>query len=109
MASGRRSAVRGTTTENRSVSGWTEGDAWVYTWSPFHDQAGLLQLMGGAEAYDAKLDQHFSGGHNVHSNEPSHHYGYLYDYGGQPWKTQAMVRKIADEGISGDFGWSRWG
>ncbi|HKO20233.1 MAG TPA: GH92 family glycosyl hydrolase [Acidobacteriaceae bacterium] len=81
--------------ENRSVSGWTEGDAWVYTWSPLHDQAGLLKLMGGAEAYDAKLDEHFSGGHNVHSNEPSHHYGYLYDFGGQPWKTQAMVRKIA--------------
>jgi predicted alpha-1,2-mannosidase len=80
---------------NRSVSGWTEGDAWVYTWSPFHDQAGLLQLMGGAENYDRKLDQHFSGGHNLHSNEPSHHYGYLYDFGGQPWKTQAMVRKIA--------------
>ena len=80
---------------NRSVSGWTEGDAWVYTWSPFHDQAGLIQLMGGAERYDAKLDQHFSGGHNVHSNEPSHHYGYLYDFGGQPWKTQEMVRKIA--------------
>ncbi|HEX4285305.1 MAG TPA: GH92 family glycosyl hydrolase [Terracidiphilus sp.] len=81
--------------ENRSASGWTEGDAWVYTWSPLHDQAGLIELMGGAENYDAKLDQHFSGGHNVHSNEPSHHYGYLYDFGGQPWKTQAMVRKIA--------------
>jgi predicted alpha-1,2-mannosidase len=79
----------------RSISGWTEGDAWVYTWSPLHDQAGLIQLMGGAENYDAKLDQHFSGGHNVHNNEPSHHYGYLYDFGGQPWKTQAMVRKIA--------------
>lgn len=80
---------------NRSVSGWTEGDAWVYTWSPFHDQAGLLQLMGGAENYAAKLDQHFSGGHNVHKNEPSHHYGYLYDFAGQPWKTQAKVREIA--------------
>ena len=80
---------------NRSVSGWTEGDAWVYTWSPFHDQAGLIQLMGGAENYDKKLDQHFSGGHNKHDNEPSHHYGYLYDFGGQPSKTQAMVRRIA--------------
>ncbi|HEY1214943.1 MAG TPA: GH92 family glycosyl hydrolase [Bryobacteraceae bacterium] len=80
---------------NRSAAGWTEGDAWVYTWSPLHDQAGLLQLMGGAEAYDARLDLHFSGGHNVHKNEPSHHYGYLYDFGGQPWKTQAKVREIA--------------
>ena len=80
---------------NRSVSGWTEGDAWVYTWSPFHDQAGLIELMGGVENYNKKLDQHFSGGHNKHDNEPSHHYGYLYDFGGQAWKTQAMVRKIA--------------
>jgi predicted alpha-1,2-mannosidase len=80
---------------NRSVSGWTEGDAWVYTWSPLHDQAGLIRLMGGREAYAAKLDAHFNGGHNVHSNEPSHHYGYLYDFAGQPWKTQAKVREIA--------------
>jgi predicted alpha-1,2-mannosidase len=90
--------------ENRSLSGWTEGDAWVYTWSPLHDQAGLLELMGGAEAYDAKLDLHFSGGHNVHRNEPSHHYGYLYDFGGQPWKTQAMVRSIAAEEYGYDAG-----
>jgi predicted alpha-1,2-mannosidase len=89
---------------NRSISGWTEGDAWVYTWSPLHDQAGLLQLMGGAEAYDAKLDMHFSGGHNVHRNEPSHHYGYLYDFGGQPWKTQAKVREIAAEEYGYDAG-----
>jgi predicted alpha-1,2-mannosidase len=89
---------------NRSISGWTEGDAWVYTWSPLHDQAGLLQLMGGAEAYDAKLDMHFSGGHNVHKNEPSHHYGYLYDFGGQPWKTQAKVREIAANEYGYDVG-----
>ena len=95
--------------QNRSVSGWTEGDAWVYTWSPLHDQAGLISLMGGAENYDEKLDQHFKGGHNVHSNEPSHHYGYLYDFGGQPWKTQMMVRRIAEKeydaspgGLDGD-------
>lgn len=80
---------------NRSESGWTEGNAWVYTWSPLHDQAGLLQLMGGADKYAAKLDEHFAGGHNVHSNEPSHHYPYLYDFAGQPWKTQAKVREIA--------------
>ncbi len=85
----------GDTPDNRSIAGWTEGDAWAYTWAPLHDQAGLIQLMGGAESYDAKLDLHFSGGHNVHPNEPSHHYGYLYDFGGQPWKTQAKVREIA--------------
>jgi len=83
------------TNENRSVAGWTEGDAWAYTWSPLHDQAGLIELMGGREAYARKLDQFFSGGHHVHSNEPSHHYGYLYNFAGQPWKTQAKVRQIA--------------
>ncbi|QNI36766.1 GH92 family glycosyl hydrolase [Edaphobacter albus] len=94
---------------NRSVSGWTEGDAWVYTWASLHDLGGLKNLMGGAEKYNAKLDQHFAGGHNKHSNEPSHHYGYLYDYSGQPWKTQAKVREIANaeyankpSGIDGD-------
>ncbi|WP_263356987.1 GH92 family glycosyl hydrolase [Acidicapsa ligni] len=89
--------------------GWTEGDHWVYTWAVFHDIPGLIDLMGGAEKYNALLDEHFKGGHNVHSNEPSHHYGYLYDYSGQPWKTQAKVREIANaeyanlpSGIDGD-------
>jgi predicted alpha-1,2-mannosidase len=81
---------------NRSASGWTEGDAWVYTWAPLHDLGGVLEMMGGAEKYNAKLDQHFAGGHNVHGNEPSHHYGYLYDYSGEPWKTQEKVRSIAN-------------
>src|ERR1700746_4239559 len=59
-----------------------------------------MQLMGGAAPVEAQLDQLFSGGHNVHSNEPSHHYGYLYDFGGQPWKTQARVRQIAYDSYS---------
>jgi predicted alpha-1,2-mannosidase len=89
--------------------GWTEGDHWVYTFAVFHDIPGLLDLMGGRDKYNALLDQHFAGGHNIHSNEPSHHYGYLYDYSGEAWKTQAMVRKIANaeyanlpSGIDGD-------
>jgi predicted alpha-1,2-mannosidase len=89
--------------------GWTEGNTWVYTWAVMHDIPGLIQLMGGKEKYNARLDEHFSGGHNQHSNEPSHHYGYLYDYSGQPWKTQAKVREIAaaeyanlPSGIDGD-------
>ncbi len=78
-------------------AGWTEGDKWVYTWSTMHDIPGLIRLMGGTDNYDRKLDEHFAGGHNHHDNEPSHHYGYLYDYSGQPWKTQKKVREIATE------------
>ncbi|MFL6438977.1 MAG: GH92 family glycosyl hydrolase [Terriglobales bacterium] len=82
------------------AAGWTEGDKWVYTWSVMHDLPGLMQLMGGADTYNRKLDEHFAGGHNHHDNEPSHHYGYLYDYSGEPWKTQQKVRQIAAEAYS---------
>jgi predicted alpha-1,2-mannosidase len=89
--------------------GWTEGNPWVYTFAVMHDIPGLIRLMGGKANYNARLDEHFSGGHNIHKNEPSHHYGYLYDYSGEPWKTQARVRAIADaeyadlpSGLDGD-------
>src|SRR6202521_3678197 len=78
-------------------AGWTEGDKWVYTYSVLHDIPGLMALLGGAEKYNATLDEHFRDGHNHHDNEPSHHYGYLYDFSGQPWKTQARVRQIAND------------
>jgi predicted alpha-1,2-mannosidase len=90
-------------------AGWTEGTKWVYTWDVLHDIPGLVQVMGGDKKYDAQLDAYFAGDHNWHSNEPSHHVGYLYDFGGQPWKTQARVREIADDeyanapsGLDGD-------
>jgi predicted alpha-1,2-mannosidase len=82
--------------------GWTEGDEWVYTWSVLHDIPGLISLMGGPANFNQRLDQHFSGGHNRHDNEPSHHIGYLYDYSGEPWKTQAQVRSIAEKNYSNE-------
>ena len=80
----------------RPEEGWTEGDQWVYTYSVLHDIPGLMALMGGPDKFNARLDEHFEGGHNQHDNEPSHHYAYLYDFSGQPWKTQLRVREIAD-------------
>lgn len=80
--------------------GWTEGDQWVYLFAALHDIPGVVQLLGGPAAASAKLDTHFAGGHNRHDNEPSHHYAYLYDYTGQPWKTQAQVRAIAQVAYS---------
>jgi predicted alpha-1,2-mannosidase len=82
--------------------GWTEGDEWVYTWSVMHDVPGLVELIGGPENFNKKLDEHFSGGHNRHDNEPSHHIGYLYDFAGAPWKTQAQVRSIAEKNYSNE-------
>jgi predicted alpha-1,2-mannosidase len=77
------------------TNGWTEGNQWVYTFAVMQDLPGLINLMGGPDKYNALLDQHFAGNHNIHKNEPSHHYGYLYDYSGEPWKTQSRVRQIA--------------
>lgn len=75
--------------------GWTEGDQWVYLFAALHDIPGVVQLLGGPQAATAKLDEHFGGNHNRHDNEPSHHYSYLYNFTGAPWKAQARVRQIA--------------
>ncbi|WP_158882270.1 GH92 family glycosyl hydrolase [Rhodanobacter sp. L36] len=80
--------------------GWTEGDQWVYLFAALHDIPGVVKLLGGRAPASAKLDAHFDGGHNRHDNEPSHHYAYLYDYTGEPWKTQARVRMIAHDAYS---------
>lgn len=77
--------------------GWTEGNEWVYTLDVLHDIPGLIDLKGGKEEFASWLDSYFAGGHNNRTNEPSHHAAYLYDYAGQPWKTQERVRRIAKE------------
>jgi putative alpha-1,2-mannosidase len=60
-----------------------------------HDPAGLAAMMGGAPKLKAKLDEHFNGGHNDHTNEPSHHVPYMYAAVGYPSSTQNLTRDIA--------------
>jgi predicted alpha-1,2-mannosidase len=91
---------------------FTEGNGWQYFWYVPHNVNGLIDLVGGKQAFNAKLDQFFtlknlpsevngnaSGfiGQYAHGNEPSHHIAYLYDYAGTPWKTQFYVAKILNE------------
>ena len=38
---------------------FTEVNSWQYTFSVQHDVAGLIHLMGGRDAFNAKLDQLF--------------------------------------------------
>jgi predicted alpha-1,2-mannosidase len=73
--------------------GFTEGSPWTYLFCVMQDVPGLIDLMGGNEKFSKKLDENFAGNHYEHSNEPGHHYIYLYDYSGQPWKTQELARK----------------
>lgn len=78
-------------------AGMTEGSKWTYLFCVLQDVDGLIDLMGGNDRFAAKLDENFEGGHYRHDNEPGHHYIYLYDYCGRPWKTQELVRKTVRE------------
>lgn len=77
--------------------GMTEGSKWTYLFCVMQDITGMIDLMGGKDAVLEKLDRNFSEGHYRHDNEPGHHYIYLYDYLGKPWKTQELIRKTVRE------------
>ncbi len=77
----------------KTDEGFTEGSPWTYLFGAVHDIPGMIKLMGGKKKFSARLDENFSGGHYRHDNEPGHHYIYLYNYSGQPWKTQELARK----------------
>lgn len=92
---------------------YTEANAWQYTWHVPQDIPGLIQLMGGPDKFERKLDSLFlmgsdlsedavvdvSGmiGQYVHGNEPSHHIAYLYNYIGKPEKTREKIGEIIDQ------------
>jgi predicted alpha-1,2-mannosidase len=100
---------------------FTEGNSWHYSWSVFHDINGLIGLMGGKKKFVAKLDSVFmlppvfdesyygsviheiremqiaNMGQYAHGNQPIQHMPYLYNYAGEPWKTQYWVRETMDK------------
>ena len=94
-------------------SHFTEANSWQYSFFVPHDIAGHIAAFGSVEAYRKKIDELFlasnEGIHEqlvdvdgllglyAHGNEPSHHVAYLYDFAGQPWKTQATTRRICRE------------
>ncbi|MDE6153139.1 MAG: GH92 family glycosyl hydrolase [Muribaculaceae bacterium] len=99
---------------------FTEGNSWHYTWSVFHDPAGLVKLMGGKETFVAMLDSVFNVaplyddsyygfpiheiremtvmnmGNYAHGNQPIQHMIYLYNYAGQPWKAQPLLHDVME-------------
>ena len=74
----------------------TEGAPCHYTWYVPHDVDGLVAVLGGREAFEAKLDSMFTEGRYWHGNEPCHQVAYLYNYIGRPDKTRDRVRHIMD-------------
>ncbi|MEG2061505.1 MAG: GH92 family glycosyl hydrolase [Alistipes sp.] len=106
------------------IGHFCEGNGWQYTFFVPQHPEGLISLMGGDEAFSAKLDEFFIAQGNMgehasmdisgligmyaHGNEPSHHIAYLYSYAGLQWKTAKIVRYIQREfytdGIDGIIG-----
>jgi len=100
---------------------YTEGNAWHYLWSVFHDVNGLVDLLGGNEKFVSKLDSVFTVpntvkvgtykrkihemtememsnmGQYAHGNQPIQHMVYLYNYAGAPWKAQYYARTVMDK------------
>lgn len=111
---------------NHRNDDYCEGTAWQWTWFVPHDVEGLIDLMGGKQSFTAKLDSLFAAdsrlegdvvsaditgliGQYAHGNEPSHHIIHLYNYAGEPWKTQELVDSVfcsqyhnAPDGLSGN-------
>ncbi len=103
---------------------FTEANAWQYRFFAPQDIAGLEQLFGGREAFVSAMDSLYTNnteldgeqsditgtiGQYAHGNEPSHNFAFLYNFVGQPWKSQELVRYILDtmykptpEGICGN-------
>lgn len=99
---------------------FTEGNAWHYTWSVFHDIEGLSDAMGGKEEFARMLDSVFvvppiyddsyygiriheitemqvaNMGNYAHGNQPAQHMIYLYNYAGQPPKAQYWAREVME-------------
>jgi predicted alpha-1,2-mannosidase len=92
---------------------FTEANSWHYSFYVPHDVSGLIELHGGKEKLAEKIDELFETdnpitgrdmkditgliGQYAQGNEPSHHMAYLYNFVGQPWKTQQRARQIMDE------------
>lgn len=115
----------------RYDNGWEEGNAAQYVWFVPHDVQGLINLMGGREAFTTKLNSSFekaqkhdfvSGkSHDKetleelrrvyinYGNQPSIQTAYLFNYAGSPWLTQYWSRQVIDKvysGLSPQFGYS---
>ena len=104
---------------------FTEANSWHYSFYVPQDVGGLSSLHGGKEQLAKMIDELFETddpitgrdmkditgliGQYAQGNEPSHHMAYLYNFVGQPWKTQYRVRQIMDtlyshepDGLSGN-------
>jgi predicted alpha-1,2-mannosidase len=122
-----------TFTPDKWGDAFTEGSSWHWTWCVFHDPIGLAESFGGIDKMRNRLDEVFTAeptfndsyygqqiheitemlvgnmGQYAHGNQPIQHAIYLYNWLGQPWKSQMRARDIMDklyssapDGLCGD-------
>ena len=82
----------------------TEGAPCHYSWYVPQNPKGLIAAMGGREQFVSKLDSMFTEGRYWHGNEPCHQVAYMFNYAGEPWRTQKYVRHILDTEYLDDAG-----
>ena len=102
---------------------YDENNGWIYRWDVPHNPADLINLMGSPEKFADNLDQTFrqplgkskyefyaqlpdhtgNVGQFSMANEPSLHIPYLYNYAGQPWKTQNRIRTLLKQWFRNDL------
>ena len=82
----------------------TEGAPCHYSWYVPQNPKGLIAAMGGREQFVSKLDSMFTEGRYWHGNEPCHQVAYMFNYAGEPWRTQKNVRHILDTEYLDDAG-----
>jgi predicted alpha-1,2-mannosidase len=88
---------------------WCEGTSWQYTWFVPHDVPGLIELLGGREAFNRKLneafersvDASFRSGYVDYGNQPSIQMAHLFNYSGAPWLSQKWVREVKERSFGG--------
>ena len=99
-----------------------ENNGWIYRWDVQHNIADLIDLMGGKNAFCSALDSMFAEpmgrgkssfyellpdqtgnvGQYSMANEPAFHIPYLYNYAGQPWKTQKRIHTLLNQWFRND-------
>lgn len=101
---------------------YAEANPWNMSWFVPHDTRGLINLMGGDEAFSHHLERNFQEGHFVLDNECPVNFPFLFSHAGQPWKTMKWKQSVLEfyynatpGGIPGndDWGsmsnWYNWG
>ncbi|HIJ73310.1 MAG TPA: glycoside hydrolase family 92 protein, partial [Candidatus Hydrogenedentes bacterium] len=81
-----------------------EGSAWHWRWATVHDIAGVVELMGGRDAFIRELDYFYQNDLHNHGNQPSIHAPWLFAAAGAPWLTQKWVRLVLDGTLTHRYG-----